>query len=101
LERRRDAILDRTERVYREQLAFIEIHREQLQRWRRENPSLAQRQEIDRLEIQNSRLLEMNTQVLALTVELRKGTINRIMEKSDLELGLEAFSRYLSESAGD
>jgi hypothetical protein len=45
--------LERTERVYRNQLGFIEIHRQQSPRWRRGTPSLAQRQEIDRLEIQN------------------------------------------------
>jgi hypothetical protein len=89
-----DAILDRTERFYRGQLGFIEIHRQQLQRWRRENPSLAQRQEIDRLDIQNSRLRQMNAQIFALAAEIRKGTINRVMEKSDLELGLEALARF-------
>jgi hypothetical protein len=84
-----DALLDRAERMHREQLGHIEIHRQQLHRWRSDNLSTAQRQEIDRLDIQNSRLRQMNAQVFALAAELRKGTINRVMEKSDLEPGIE------------
>jgi transposase-like protein len=91
-----DAILDRSERVHREQLAFIEIHRQQLHRWRTENPSTAQWQEIDRLETQNSRLRRMNAQVFALVAEIRKGTINRVLGKSDLEFGLEALARCVN-----
>jgi transposase-like protein len=92
-----DATVDRIERVFGDQLQFIEIYREQLRRWRTENPTAAQSRELDRLETQNSRLREMNTQVLGLAVEIRKGSIDRIMEKSDLELGLEALGRYQQE----
>jgi hypothetical protein len=41
-----DAIVDRIERVHREQLHFVELYAEQLRRWRTENPSIAQRQEL-------------------------------------------------------
>ena len=85
-----DATIDRVERVHSEQLEFIEIFAEQLRRWRDEGPSTAQRQELDRLEEQNRRLRQVTTEVLALAAELRKGTIDRIMAMSDLELGLQA-----------
>ena len=92
-----DATVDRIEHIFGDRGQFIEIYREQLRRWRMENPTAAQSRELDRLETQNSRLREMNTQVLGLAVEIRKGTINRMMEKSDLELGLEALGRYQQE----
>ena len=38
----------------------------------------------------NRRLRQVTTDVLALAAELRKGTIDRIMAMSDLELGLQA-----------
>ena len=90
-----DAAIDRVERVHSEQLEFVDIYAEQLRRWRDEGPSAAQRLELDRLEEQNHRLREVTTEVLALATELRKGTIDRIMAMSDLELGLQAVLRAL------
>ncbi len=85
-----DATIDRVERVHGEQLEFVDIYAAQLQRWRDEDPSPAQRHELDRLEEQNRRLRQVTADVLVLAAELRKGTINRIMAMSDLELGLQA-----------
>jgi hypothetical protein len=85
-----DATLDRVERVHREQLAFVDIYTEQLRRWRVEHLSARQRQELDRMDDQNNRLRQVTMDVLALAAELRNGTIERIMEQSDLELGLQA-----------
>ncbi len=85
-----DATIDRIERVHGEQLEFVGIYAEQIQRWRTEGPSAAQTRELDRLEEQNRRLRQVSTDVLALAHELRKGTIDRIMAMSDLELGLQA-----------
>ena len=85
-----DATIDRIERVHGEQLEFVDIYAEQIQRWRTEGPSAAQTRELDRLEEQNRRLRQVTTDVLALAHELRKGTIDRIMAMSDHELGLQA-----------
>jgi hypothetical protein len=93
-----DATIDRATQMYREQFHYIEIYTEQLRRWRTENPTVAQRQEIERLETQNSRLRKMNADVLAAAAEIRKGTIDRIMEKSDLQLGLEALADFAARS---
>ena len=49
---------------------------------------------LDRLETHNSRLRQLTAQILVLAVELRKGTTDRIMEKSDLDLGFEVLARY-------
>ena len=85
-----DATIDRVERVHQEQLAFVDIYAEQLRRWRTEGPTAAQQQELDRLDEQNRRLRQVTTDVLVLAAELRKGTTERVMQASDLELGLQA-----------
>ena len=77
------------ERVHREQLQFVDIYAEQLRRWRGQGPSAARRQELDRLEEKNRHLRQTTTAVLTLATELRKGTIDRVMTMSDLELGLQ------------
>jgi hypothetical protein len=58
--------------------------------WRTERPSADQACELDRMEERNRHLRDAITTVLALSRELRKGTIERVLEKSDIELGLKA-----------
>jgi hypothetical protein len=95
-----DYAIDRTERLYGERVHFIEIYSEQLRRWRNEHPEAKQRREIERLESQLSRARELNAQVLRMAAEIRKGTINRILEKSDAELGVE-FLLSMAQEAGE
>ena len=85
-----DATIDRTEQVHGEQLEFVGIYAEQISRWRTEAVSQAQVRELDRMEEQNGRLRSVTEDVLALAAELRKGTIERVMDMSDVELGLQA-----------
>jgi hypothetical protein len=85
-----DATIDRVEQVHTEQMDFVDIYAQQIERWRTDKPSAAQVRELDRMEKQNQQLRRVTADVLALAAELRKGTINRIMEMSDLELGLQA-----------
>jgi hypothetical protein len=87
-----NATIDRIERVHREQLEFVDIHAEQILRWRTQGPSAAQTLELNRLEKQNRHLRQVTIDVLTLAHELRKGTIDHIMAMSDLELGLQASS---------
>ena len=85
-----DATLDRVEQVHTEQLQFVDIYAQQISRWRTEKPSNDQTRELDRMEAQNQQLQAATADVLALASELRKGTIERVMDMSDLELGLQA-----------
>lgn len=85
-----DATVDWSVRVHTEQLEFVDIYDCQLQRWQAARPSAAQKRELDRLEEQNRRLREVTMDVLAMADELRRGTIERVMAKTDLELGLAA-----------
>jgi len=62
---------------------------EQLQRWAALSLSDQQRREVERLIEQMRLLRENNEQVLTLARELSTGTIDKVMAKSDVELGLE------------
>jgi nitrogen-specific signal transduction histidine kinase len=85
-----DATLDRLEQVHTEQLQFVDIYAQQISRWRTERPSKDQARELDRMEAQNGHLRAATADILALARELRKGTIERVMGMSDVELGLQA-----------
>ena len=85
-----DATIDRTERVNAEQLQFVDIYAQQISRWRTEKPSKDHMLELDRMEAQNGQLRAATTDVLALASELRRGTIERVIGMSDVELGLQA-----------
>jgi len=84
-----DATVDRVEQVHTEQMAFVDIYTQQIGRWRRQRPSASQARELDRMEKQNQQLRGITADVLALASQLRKGTIERVLGMSDLELGLQ------------
>ena len=88
-----DATIERSLKLHTEQRDFLGVFAEQLARWRNEQPSSAQRRELDRLEGQLERLRKVLSHILALAEELQQGTIERVLAKSDLELGLEALLR--------
>jgi len=84
-----DATIDRVEQVHAEQMEFVDIYTQQIRRWRNEKSSSAQARELNRMDEQNQQLREVTADVLALAGELRKRTIERVLEMSDLELGLQ------------
>lgn len=84
-----DTTIDRVEQVHGEQMDYVEIYTRQISRWRNEKPSAAQSRELDRMDEQNQQLRSATAEILALASELRKGTIDRVLDMSDLELGLQ------------
>jgi hypothetical protein len=85
-----DATLDRVDQVYGEEQQWLGFCEEQLRRWQRDQPAPAEEREIARLAMEIERLKPLVAEILALSAEIRTGTIDRIMEMSDLELGLKA-----------
>lgn len=85
-----NATIDRVEKVHAEQMEFVDLYTRQIGRWRTEKPSAVQVSELDRMETQNRQLRDVTADVLVLAAELRKGTIERVLEMTDLELGLQA-----------
>ena len=84
-----DALVDRIDRVYGDALEMTGLFEQQLRRWRNSGLTVDQKRDVARLEGQVLCLRRGLTTILALAAEIRQGTIDRVMDKSDLELGLE------------
>jgi hypothetical protein len=84
-----DFTLGRVREVHGTQLNDLWLYQEQLSRWRGSSPTDRQRTEIERLTDQLSALRQVLTLCLALTDEMKDGTIDRILAKDDVELALE------------
>jgi len=85
-----EATLARVQRVYAEEAEDVELYAEQLRRWQAGSLSLAQRQEVDRLASQVEQWRGAVAAVLELAEDLKDSTIEALLRKSDLEVGLEA-----------
>lgn len=88
-----DATLDGAERVWGDTQSDHWLFVEQVARWKRESLTPAQREVVERLDCKITALGELLTAILALAAELRPETIDRVMEKSDIELGVEYLLR--------
>jgi len=84
-----DDTVDRVYSVFTTQLEYVALYDEQFSRWKNGRLSSDQRQEVERLTRQMERLQQVCHQILSLAAELKEGTIDRIMEKSDFQLGVE------------
>jgi hypothetical protein len=84
-----DFTVNRIKQVFSTQKNDFWLFEEQLKRWQSGQLIDEQRAEVTRLDAQMRRLRENNTKVLALADELSRGTIEKVMAKSDEQLGLE------------
>jgi len=92
-----DDIVNRAIKLYEAQIDDIWFYEEQFARWQAEPLTDSQRQEVNRLNAQLPRIKALSQAILELMDEMKDGTINRILEKSDLELGLEFFLKNLKD----
>lgn len=83
-----DDTLDQVDRQYQERVEFLELFAEQLRRWQALDLTAGQRTEIEVLAGEVKAAHTAADGVLALSAELREGTIDRVMELSDMEIGL-------------
>jgi hypothetical protein len=84
-----DVTVERVVRVFTEQVDLLGVNQEQLDRWRTGPLTAAQRREVERLGRQVARNREVAAAILALAEELKATTIDAILAKSDIELGLD------------
>jgi hypothetical protein len=84
-----DFTVNRVKQVFSTQRKDFALFEEQLSRWQSGTLTDEQRTEVARLVEQMKRLRENNTRVLELADELGKGTIEKVLAKSDELLGLE------------
>jgi hypothetical protein len=83
------ALVERIERAYSEQLDTSALFLEQLSRWRQGPLSAEQSNEVTRLKGQVATLRANLTNILDLAAEVKDHTIDKILEKDDLALGLD------------
>lgn len=84
-----DATLSRSQRVFGEDLEWIEMYERQLERWQALPLTAAQRAEVDRLAGELGPWRGTVQMTLDLAAELKGGTIDAIMRTDDAQLGLE------------
>ena len=85
-----DTTVQRSIKLHKDQLEFLWVFQEQLVRWRQAGLSTQEHEEIERLSVQLGRLHTVLTDILVLADELRHCTIDKVLAKSDLELGIAA-----------
>jgi hypothetical protein len=84
-----DDTVGRVFEVYSVQRDDVALFEEQLRRWSGEGLSSAERAEVNRLSLQMLKVKDKIAAILTLAGELKGGTINRVLAKSDYELGQE------------
>ncbi|WP_134704922.1 hypothetical protein [Ammoniphilus sp. YIM 78166] len=85
-----DYMVQRVIRAYTEQLEFLWVYEKQLTKWKKEERlTSSQQSEISRLQKQLEHSRKILTDILTLAEEFKKGTIEKVMAKSDLKLGIE------------
>ena len=87
-----NAIVEHVVRVYTEEVDLFAVFHEQLDRWCSGPLKVAQRQEVERLRGQLARNREVDAAILTLADTLKVTTIDAILAKSDLELGLDVLT---------
>ena len=88
------ATVERVVRVFTKEEELLGVNQEQLNRWRKEPLTAAQRSEVERLGTQVARNRDVAAAILALAHDLKATTIDAILAKSDLELGLELLTDH-------
>lgn len=83
------ALVERIQHAYSGQLDTSGLFKEQLTRWQKEPLSTTQANEVLRLQEQVEKLSTNISHILGLADEVKDKTIDKILEKDDLELGLD------------
>jgi len=90
-----DFTVGRVVEVYTAQRDDLWLWDEQLKRWAAEPRGTLRRREVERLQGQMAALHTVVDDILALADELGRGTIDTVLAKDDMELGLEVLQRMM------
>ena len=88
-----DYTVERVIAVFTTQRDDLWLFEEQLRRWQAQDLTAAQQREVGRLSDQLRQLRQVIAAILILAGELKGGTIEQVLAKSDIQLGLEALLR--------
>lgn len=84
-----DHTVGRVIQVFAQQKTDLPLYQQQLSHWIAGTLTARQRQEVERLQGCVTKLEELAESILSLAEELKQGTIDSVLRKSDRELGLE------------
>ena len=84
-----DHLVNRTIKLCTDQNEMTWVPIEQCRRWRTQSPSKEQLEDIIKVENSFNDLHSINEKMLVLANKLKKGTIDSVLSKSDLEVGLD------------
>ncbi len=87
-----DEIIQRTIRLTQEQLEDQWVFVEQLNRWKKENPTEDQEKELYRLEQRLQETKEFNEEIMEIMESIKGKTINKILEMDEMELLMKTLS---------
>lgn len=87
-----DQVITRTMESFSQAITYCTQHSEQLNSWLAKDLTLDQRTEVERLVEVNQRVSAGAERILGLCNQIKKGTIDRIMEKDDFDLGFETLT---------
>ena len=83
-----DMVIDHAINNHKKYLKEAWVYDDQLIRWKKEKLTKEQSQEIERLTGQMVKYRKMCEDIIAVSEEIKKGTINRILEMSDEEVAI-------------
>jgi hypothetical protein len=86
-----NATVDRSIMQYEREKEYLEYYNKQLSLWRKEKLTASQDKEVTRLEKQMVENTKLVNDTLKLVKEVRKGTIDEILEMNELELMMKFF----------
>ena len=84
-----DYTVGRVVQVFTQQKADLRLYQQQLSHWIAGDLTAGQRREVERLQGCVTKLQELAESIASLANELKQGTIDSVLRKSDVELGLE------------
>ncbi len=87
-----DATLNRVIELYDEQLKDHWLFEEQFARWKKDNLSVEEDKEINRLTEQSSKLKDTNEEILRIAHSVEHATIDKILDMDEAELAIAVLS---------
>lgn len=84
-----DHTVQRLLKLYTEQLEMLPLYQEQCQRWHTEKLNRQQKQGVTEIEGNIITLEKQNTEIIQLASSIEKNTIDKVLQKSDAEVGLD------------
>ncbi len=92
-----DATVERAKRAYDNQRGDLELFRNQADRWVREASTPTEQAALERYVAAIDELAALTDEVLGICAQLSQHTIEKLMAKSDYEVGLEALMRLVGD----